>query len=67
MHGKYYASLFQHYKPLDWSVTHEDIVKHLPADWARGTTKDAAAIAPDAELPAATDGDDEVGAHNQEL
>jgi hypothetical protein len=54
---------------VDWGVTHDDIVKHLPHDWAKGTTKDEAAISPDAELPAgtaATDGDNEV-AHNQEL
>ena len=40
MKGKYYTSVFIHYKPKDWSYKHADVEAWLPADWNKGTTDD---------------------------
>jgi len=51
LQGTWYASLFQHYKPVDWPLTHDEVVTHLPDNWNKGCTTDDSAIAQDAELP----------------
>eukprot|EP00039_Didymoeca_costata_P023534 m.7423 g.7423 ORF g.7423 m.7423 type:complete len:278 (+) comp3712_c0_seq1:105-938(+) len=38
MKGKYYSSVFIHYKPADWPVKTSDIVKLFPPGWDRDTT-----------------------------
>eukprot|EP01038_Epipyxis_sp_PR26KG_P012556 gene12556-16840_t len=41
--GKYYGSLFLHYKPADksiWNYTTEDIIAHVPPHWNEGILED---------------------------
>lgn len=63
LNGEWYASLFQHYRPVGWPLTHDEVVSHLPGDWSRGCTTDKEAEAQDAELTKA-DKDD---SHAEEL
>ena len=49
MHGRFYASMFLHYKPKGWDVTFEDAVAWLPPEWDKGThaSKDYEALLPE--------------------
>eukprot|EP01038_Epipyxis_sp_PR26KG_P015377 gene15377-20731_t len=41
--GKYYGSLFLHYKPADksiWNYTTEDIIAHISPHWGKGILED---------------------------
>lgn len=43
LHGKYYGSLFLHYKPADeslWSFTNEDVINAVPPHWKDGIVED---------------------------
>lgn len=35
--GRFYCSVFVHFRPVGWNMTHEGTIAHLPDDWARGT------------------------------
>jgi hypothetical protein len=35
--GRFYCSVFVHYKPVGWDVTHDQTVAHLPPNWDRNT------------------------------
>lgn len=40
--GKYYGSIFLHYKPLDtsiWNYVHDDVIAHVPPHWSRGAVE----------------------------
>lgn len=37
MKGRYYTSLFIHYRPVDWTLTHAMVDTYLPPNWANNT------------------------------
>lgn len=35
--GRFYSSLFLHFRPVGWDLTHDEVIEYLPDDWARDT------------------------------
>eukprot|EP00041_Stephanoeca_diplocostata_P006068 m.74220 g.74220 ORF g.74220 m.74220 type:complete len:292 (-) comp16157_c0_seq1:356-1231(-) len=52
LNGRYYASIFLHYRPVSWDLTASKLLQSLPVDWDVNTTTDPAARAMLPETPA---------------
>lgn len=39
-HGKYYASIFMHFMPVDWKMKHDEVVNRVPPHWHDDTVED---------------------------